>query len=58
LHELLVMDKEFPVMVKEISSTYLNIAPVRLARALLVGAGIPAVNHPPRIGVGALTHLQ
>lgn len=52
------MDKEFPVMVKETSSTYLNIAPVRLARALLVGAGIPEVNHPPRIGVGALTHLQ
>jgi hypothetical protein len=52
------MDKEFMMMVKEIANTYLNIAPVRLARALLGATNFPPVNHHPCIVVGALAHLQ
>jgi hypothetical protein len=51
------MDKEFLVMVKETPNTYLNLAPVRLAGALLVN-NLPAIDHLPRIVVCALTQLQ
>jgi hypothetical protein len=51
------MFKELPAMVKKINDTYLNIAPVSLAGALLVNS-FPAINHLPRIVVGALTHFE
>jgi len=52
------MDKELRVVMEKTTDTDLNIAPVRLAGALLVNTFFPAIDHAPRIIIGALAHLQ